>query len=121
MSVANIGNTTLYTSRSFLFIIFPLCIQVIACTALYYKIKMKKLELLYEQSRINYNGSALAGLNPPVGLTGFTDSSRLTGLQQTVRFSSRNGGRVVLPHNGMSTASYIQVNICLNLYISHHP
>jgi hypothetical protein len=89
---------------------------VIACTALYYKIKMNKLELLYEQSRLNYSGP-----DSFVGPAGYPVSSS-SGFAQIVSFSRANGpitsGRVVLPHNGMSTASYIQVIFVGNLIMS---
>jgi hypothetical protein len=64
---------------------------------------MNKLEVIYKQSRSLYSGSGLTGYNESSGSTG------LTSFRQAVGFSSANGGRVILPMNGMSADSYFQV------------
>ena len=58
--------------------------QVIATTAIYYKIKMNKLKLIYEQSR-----SAV--------------------VREAVVFSGRTGGRIVLPHDRRLRDDFVQV------------
>ena len=57
---------------------------MIASTAVYYKIKMNKLEQIYQQSRS-------------------------TAVREAVVFSGKSGGRILLPHDRRMRDDFVQV------------